>query len=77
MKTEDITAALAKLVSHESEPLDALATLHKARQTLDQLTQTYVAQARREGATWEDIGNALGGVSRQAIWEKYGTRSEL
>lgn len=30
-----------------------------------------VKAAREQGATWEDIGIALGGISRQAAWDRF------
>jgi hypothetical protein len=69
--TTDVEAALTKLVAHEAKPLDALTTLGTAREVLDRLTQAYVARARRNGASWTDVGIALG-VSKQSAWEKFG-----
>jgi hypothetical protein len=67
----DVEAALAKLVAHEVQPLNALATLGIARQVLERLTQAHVNRARRTGASWTDIGIALG-VSKQSAWERFG-----
>lgn len=41
----------------------------KAREEADKVPQA-VAAARRAGASWAQIGKALG-VTRQAAWEKY------
>lgn len=50
--------------------LAALENIHsKAREEADKVPQA-VSAARRAGASWAQIGKALG-VSRQAAWEKY------
>lgn len=41
---------------------------------LDELRRRQVAEARRSGATWDEIGNALG-MSRQAAWEYFAKRA--
>jgi hypothetical protein len=53
-----------------SEPLEALAELSRAGSELEALLRERVAAARRQGATWEEIGERLG-MSRQAAWEYY------
>lgn len=53
-----------------SDPLEALAELSRAGSVLDALLRERVAAARRQGATWEEIGARLG-MSRQAAWEYY------
>lgn len=39
----------------------------------DELAQA-VKDARAAGATWREIGEVLGGVSRQAAWERFNRR---
>lgn len=53
-----------------SDPLEALAELSRAGSELEALLRERVAAARRQGATWEEIGARLG-MSRQAAWEYY------
>ncbi len=53
-----------------ANPLDALRELSQAGVELETLLRDRVAAARREGATWEEIGESLG-MSRQAAWEYY------
>lgn len=53
-----------------SDPLEALAELSRAGSELNALLRERVAAARRQGATWEEIGERLG-MSRQAAWEYY------
>ena len=57
-----------------AEPLDALRELALSEAELDDLRHRQVAQARRDGATWEDIGEALG-MSRQSAWEYFAKRA--
>ncbi len=53
-----------------AEPLQALRELSLARTELEALLRERVAEARRQGATWEEIGESLE-MSRQAAWEYY------
>lgn len=61
-----------------ADPLDALRVLTRTEVELDELRRQQVAAARAAGATWEQVGDALG-VSRQSAWEYYTgrTRGEL
>lgn len=47
------------------QPVAHLERLRHARDTLDEATNLMVAAARAEGATWAEIGRALG-ITRQA-----------
>lgn len=55
-----------------ADPLEALGELSRAESELEMLLRDRVSAARRQGATWEEIGQQLG-MSRQAAWE-YHTR---
>lgn len=61
-----------------ADPLDALRVLARTEAELDELRRQQVAAARSAGASWEQVGEALG-VSRQSAWEYYAgrTRAEL
>ncbi|MGV8858194.1 MAG: helix-turn-helix domain-containing protein [Rhodoglobus sp.] len=48
--------------------LRAVGALHRLAERVE---ATHVAQARREGWSWEQIGDALG-VTRQSVHTKYG-----
>lgn len=52
------------------EPLQALLELSRAGTELEALLREQVAEARSQGATWEEIGESLG-MSRQSAWEYY------
>jgi len=55
----------------EQNPLDFLRELKNCTTTLiEQLETDGVATARKGGASWSDIGAALG-ISRQAAWERF------
>jgi hypothetical protein len=53
-----------------SDPLDALQELARRESELGVLRRVAIEAAREAGATWEQVGAALG-MSRQAAWEYY------
>jgi hypothetical protein len=53
-----------------ADPLEALRELSRADMELEALRRERVEAARRQGATWDQIGESLG-MSRQAAWEYY------
>ena len=55
------------------EPLAALRELARTEIELDEMRRERVAQARTAGATWDQVGEALG-MSRQSAWEYYTAR---
>ncbi|MEZ5376807.1 MAG: hypothetical protein R2733_09885 [Acidimicrobiales bacterium] len=57
-----------------ADPLDALRALARTEAKLDELRRKQVAAARDAGATWEQVGEALG-MSRQSAWEYYSARA--
>lgn len=56
----------------EEEPLQVLAGISKGMARIEERVGFFVAEARKKGHTWEEIGEALG-VTRQAAWERYST----
>lgn len=65
------------LIASESLPADpllALRELARSEAELHELRRSQVATARAAGATWEDIGDALG-MSRQSAWEYFAKRA--
>lgn len=52
------------------DPLDALRELTRSEAELDELRRERVMAARAAGASWEQVGEAMG-VSRQSAWEYY------
>ena len=55
----------------QDRPLDFLRELKNCTTTLvDQLESQAVALARSQGASWTDVGTALG-ISRQAAWDRF------
>lgn len=52
------------------DPLEGLRELSRARTKLESLLREQLAEARSQGATWEEIGESLG-ISRQSAWELY------
>ena len=62
-----------KVIHDESlptDPLEALKELSRVDVELEALRRERVAAARRQGATWDQIGESLG-MSRQSAWEYY------
>lgn len=61
-----------------ADPLEALRELARGEAELDRLRYEQVRVAREAGASWEEIGAALG-MSKQSAWEYFTrrVRSEL
>jgi hypothetical protein len=61
-----------------SNPLDALRDLTAGEAELDRLRRESVRAARIAGASWDEIGAALG-MTRQSAWEYFSreTRTSL
>jgi hypothetical protein len=57
------------------DPTVGLRAVVALRRLADQLEATHVEAARRDGWSWEHIGDALG-VSRQAVHKKHGSREK-
>lgn len=55
------------------EPLEALRQVARSEAELDELRWNQIAAARDAGASWAEIGEALG-VSRQSAWEYFTRR---
>ena len=53
-----------------ADPIEALRALSRMDSDLEILRRDRVEAARRAGASWKQIGEALG-VSRQSAWEYY------
>jgi hypothetical protein len=53
------------------DPALGLRAVVALRRLADQVEHTQVSAARRDGWSWEQIGDALG-VSRQAVHKKHG-----
>jgi hypothetical protein len=53
-----------------ADPLEALRELSRADVELEALRRERVEAARRQGASWDQIGESLG-MSRQSAWEYY------
>ena len=64
----DATDALAMAVDDPAAGFDAVKALRKLA---DVLEEQHVAAARRQGWTWQQIGDALG-ITRQAVHKKHG-----
>jgi hypothetical protein len=52
------------------DPLVALRVLADSEAEIDRIRRDCVRAARAAGASWQQIGDALG-VSRQSAWESY------
>jgi hypothetical protein len=54
----------------DTEPLEGLREACRVTIALDKLTRESVKRARDAGASWTQIGDALG-VTKQAAWERF------
>ena len=54
-----------------SDPAEGLPAVVALRRLADTLEARHVSEARRQGWSWQQIGDALG-VSRQAVHKRYG-----
>lgn len=52
------------------DPLEALRVLTDSEHELDRIRREQVVAARAAGASWQQIGDALG-VTRQSAWESF------
>jgi DNA-directed RNA polymerase specialized sigma24 family protein len=67
MPTESDLATAASA----ADPKTGLRAVRALRRLLEELERTQVLRARRQGWSWQEIGDALD-VSRQAVHKKYG-----
>ena len=56
--------------------LQALQVIDELCDSADLLRTAAVKSAKEQGATWEEIGTALG-LARQTVWERYKTTVEV
>lgn len=66
MVIEDLSTQL-----QSTDPVVGLRSVGALHRLAEQVEATYVEMARRQGWSWEQIGDALG-VSRQSVHAKYG-----
>jgi hypothetical protein len=66
MDWEDVSTKVA-----ETDPAVSLRAVGALHRLAERLESASVAHARRQGWTWEQIGDALG-MSRQSVHAKYG-----
>ncbi len=66
MVENELTASL-----RSDDPAVGLRAVGALRRLAEQVEAKYVALARQQGWSWEQIGDALG-VSRQSVHAKYG-----
>ena len=53
-----------------TSPLDVLRTSAQYQRFFAVVEREAIGAAKAEGATWEQIGEALG-ITRQAVWQRY------
>jgi hypothetical protein len=64
------SAQLSAVLTSE-DPATGLRAVLALRRLAEQLEATQVAAARRQGWSWQQIGDALG-ITRQSVHAKYG-----
>ncbi len=74
----DIVTVLVAVDELPKDPLSALRMLTESEHELERIRRQQVIAARAAGASWQQIGDALG-VSRQSAWEAFtaATRAAL
>lgn len=66
MADNDLSARI-----QSADPATGLRAVGALRRLAEQVEATHVTLARRQGWSWEQIGDALG-VTRQSVHTKYG-----
>src|SRR5690242_13478099 len=61
----------APVLRGEDDPLELVRAAHKVQERAEVLMAAAVEDAREAGRTWQEIGEVLG-VSRQAVFQRYG-----
>jgi Protein of unknown function (DUF3887) len=61
----------APVLLGENDPLELVRAAHEVQDRAEALMAAAVQQAREAGRTWQEIGGVLG-VSRQAVFQRYG-----
>ncbi|HJT93631.1 MAG TPA: DUF3887 domain-containing protein [Mycobacterium sp.] len=61
----------APVLRGENDPLELVRAAHEVQDRAEALMAAAVQQAREAGRTWQQIGDVLG-VSRQAVFQRYG-----
>ena len=74
----DSVSGILVTESLPEDPLVALRVLAASEVEIDRIRRDRVRAARAPGASWQQIGDALG-ISRQSAWESYtaGVRTAL
>ncbi len=66
----DVVSVIVVAESLPRDPLSALRVLTESEHELDRIRRMQVIAARAAGASWQQIGDALG-VTRQSAWESF------
>jgi hypothetical protein len=61
----------APVLRGEDDPLELVRSAHEVQERAEMLIAAAVEDAREAGRTWQEIGEVLG-VSRQAVFQRYG-----
>lgn len=70
-RIDTMTQLLAGIDATYRGGLDTVQALRMLVETAESTLPVAVTAARAEGASWDQIGRALG-TSRQAAWERFG-----
>lgn len=68
--THDDDETTVSVASTAGGPLGVLASIGTSARQISEWRRDAVAQARRDGHSWADIGRALG-ISKQAAWQQF------
>jgi hypothetical protein len=58
----------------DPDPIEVLRTVAPLQEYFSSIEREAIRVARAQGRTWDEIGSALG-KTRQAIWQRVGTRA--
>ena len=68
----DLTRAIRR--AQTDPPLERLRVLYEIEEYTQHLLDEAVQLARDNGAKWEDIGEAFGGMTKQGAWDRWGKK---
>lgn len=73
-KLSDVARIMRRALVHNDEPETVLAAIRDLRTSLEEMEARAVAQCVENGMSWAGIAQELG-VSRQAVWARYATKT--
>lgn len=72
----DLRELIRMLTDSRKTTLERPGSVRSLMLTLEDLEATFVAKAREEGATWDEIATAMRGVTRPTLESRHGTHGQ-